>query len=128
MANCLNKVMIIGYLGRDPDMRFTPSGRSVSNFSVACNHTWKSNDGEKHVETEWFNIVAWGKLAEISKQYLVKGSRVYVEGRLQSRTWQDNKGVQHKSIEIVAADILMLSETINQSDMDDSEESEEYPF
>jgi len=128
MANCLNKAMIIGYLGRDPEMRFTPSGRSVSNFSVACNHAWKSNDGEKHVETEWFNIVAWGKLAEISKQYLEKGSRVYVEGRLQSRTWQDNKGVQHKSIEIVAADILMLNETINQSEMDDSEESEEYPF
>lgn len=128
MANCLNKVMIIGYLGRDPEMRFTPSGRSVSNFSVACNHTWKSTDGEKHVETEWFNIVTWGKLAEISKQYLVKGSRVYVEGRLQSRTWQDNKGAQHKSIEIVAADILMLSETNNQSEMDDSEETEEYPF
>ena len=128
MANCLNKVLIIGYLGRDPEMRFTPSGRSVSNFSVACNHSWKSADGEKHVETEWFNIVAWGKLAEISKQYLEKGSRVYVEGRLQSRSWQDNKGAQHKSIEIVASDILMLSETNNQSELDDSDEIEEYPF
>ena len=108
-------------------MRFTPSGKSVANFSIASSRSWKSADGEKHTETEWFNVVAWGTLAEISKQYLEKGSLAYVEGRLQSRSWEDNKGVQHKSVEIVARDILLLSENNNQNEIDDSEE-EEYPF
>lgn len=129
MARGLNKIMIIGYLGRDPEMRFTPSGKSVANFSVACNRTWKGADGDKHTETEWFNVVAWGNLAEISKQILSKGSLVYVEGRLQSRTWQDNDGHQHKSIEIIARDILLLNDTqINENELNDSEDSEEYPF
>lgn len=129
MARGLNKVMVIGYLGRDPEMRFTPNGKSVANFSVACNRTWKDTDGNKHTETEWFNVVAWGNLAEISKQILGKGSLVYVEGRLQSRTWQDNDGHQHKSIEIVARDILLLSDKqTNENELDDSEDSEEYPF
>ena len=129
MARGLNKIMVIGYLGRDPEMRFTPSGKSVVNFSVACNRTWKGADGDKHTETEWFNIVAWGNLAEISKQILSKGSLVYVEGRLQSRTWQDNDGQQHKSIEIVARDILLLNEKqLNENDLNDSEDTEEYPF
>ncbi len=92
MARCLNKVMIIGYLGRDPEMRFTPTGKSVSSFSVACNRSWKSKDGERHTETDWFNVVAWEDLAEISKQYLSKGSMVYVEGRLQIREWVDSNG------------------------------------
>lgn len=129
MARGLNKIMVIGYLGRDPEMRFTPSGKSVSNFSVACNRTWKSADGDKHTETEWFNVVAWGNLAEISKQILSKGSLVYVEGRLQSRTWQDNDGHQHKSIEIVARDILLLNDNqLDENDLNDSEDTEEYPF
>lgn len=129
MARGLNKIMVIGYLGRDPEMRFTPSGKSVANFSVACNRTWKGADGDKHTETEWFNVVAWGNLAEISKQILSKGSLVYVEGRLQSRTWQDNDGQQHKSIEIVARDILLLSDQqIMENELDDSEDSVEYPF
>lgn len=93
MTRGLNKVMIIGNLGRDPEMRFTPTGKSVANFSVACNRSCKSKDGERHAETEWFNVVTWGKLAEISKQILKKGSLVYVEGRLQSRTWQDNEAI-----------------------------------
>lgn len=110
-------------------MRFTPSGKSVSTFSIACDRTWKSSDGEKHKETEWFNVVAWGALAEITKQYLSTGSLVYVEGRLQSRTWQDNDGNPHKSIEIVARDILLLKDKkTNEEDMDDSEDIEEYPF
>lgn len=129
MARGLNKIMVIGYLGRDPEMRFTPSGKSVANFSVACNRTWKGADGDKHTETEWFNVVAWGNLAEISKQILSKGSLVYVEGRLQSRTWQDNDGHQHKSIEIIARDILLLNDKqINENELNDSEDSEEYPF
>ena len=127
MARGLNKVMVIGHLGRDPEMRFTPSGKSVANFSIASNRSWESADGEKHIDTEWFSVVAWGSLAEISKQYLVKGSLVYVEGRLQSRSWQDNKGIQHKSVEIVAREILLLSDNDNQNDMDGSEE-DDYPF
>ncbi len=127
MTRGLNKVMVIGYLGRDPEMRFTPTGKSVANFSIACSRSWKSADGEKHTETEWFNVVAWGSLAEISKQYLEKGSRAYIEGRLQSRSWEDNKGVQHKSVEIVARDILLLGDSDNQNEIEDSE-AEEYPF
>lgn len=127
MARGLNKVMVIGYLGRDPEMRFTPTGKSVANFSIACSRSWKSADGEKHTETEWFNVVAWGSLAEISKQYLEKGSRAFVEGRLQSRSWEDNKGVQHKSVEIVARDIPLLGDSDNQNEIEDSE-AEEYPF
>lgn len=129
MARGLNKVMVIGYLGRDPEMRFTPSGKSVANFSVACSRSWKSQDGQRHTETEWFNVVAWENLAEIAKEHLEKGDRVYVEGRLQSRSWQDNEGHQHKSVEIVARDILLLSGTEqNKETMETEEEEESYPF
>jgi len=127
MSRGLNKVTIIGNLGRDAEMRFTPSGKSVANFSVAVNQVWKGADSELHTETEWFNVVAWGNLAEISKKYLKKGSLVYVEGRLQSRSWQDSEGVQHKSIEIVARDILMLSEK-DENESSDMNDTEEYPF
>lgn len=128
MAQCLNKVMVIGHLGRIPEMRYTPNGTTVANFSIACNRTWKNSEGEKHVDTEWFNVVAWGKLAEIAKQYLEKGSLAYVEGRLQSRSWQDNKGTQHKSVEIVAQQILLLNESNDQNEMGDGDDTEEYPF
>lgn len=126
MAPGLNKVMVIGYLGRDPEMRFTPSGKSVTNFSVACNRSWKNAESEKITETEWFNVLAWGSLAETSKQFLKKGSLVYVEGRLQSRSWQDKEGRPHKSVEIVAQDIIALSSPSN--DKDSVEDSEGYPF
>lgn len=129
MARGLNKVMVIGYLGRDPEMRFTPSGKSVANFSIACSRSWKTANGEIHTETEWFNVVAWEKLAEIAKEYLQKGSRVYVEGRLQSHNWQDSEGRQHKSVEIVARDVLLLSESNQINGSSESEaDSEPYPF
>jgi len=127
MARCLNKVMIIGHLGRDPEMRFTPTGKSVSSFSVACNRSWKSKNGERHTETDWFNVVAWGDLAEISKQYLSKGSMVYVEGRLQIREWVDSNGNPQKSVEIVARDI-MLMDSKNKNIQNDTEEFEDFPF
>ena len=117
----LNKVMVIGYLGRDPEMRFTPNGKSVSNFSVACHRSWQGSDGNRHNDTDWFNIVAWGNLAEIAKQHLQKGNLVYIEGRLQSRTWQDTQGHQHKSIEIIARDILLLSEKQKQENFEEDE-------
>jgi single-strand DNA-binding protein len=123
----LNKVMIIGHLGRDPEMRFTPNGKSVASFSLACNRCWKSADGEKHKETEWFNVVAWGDLAEISKQYLAKGKLVYVEGQLQTRKWVDKDGNQHKNVEIVARDILLI-DSQNKSNLEIADDSEDFPF
>lgn len=128
MSRSLNKVMVIGHLGRDPEMRFTPSGKSVTNFSVACSRSWKSSDGETHAETEWFNVVTWGSLAERAKNTLSKGRLIYVEGRLQTRTWQDNEGQPHKSVEIVAQDILLLNEKHNNEDPEESDDFEEYPF
>lgn len=110
MSRGLNKVQIIGHLGKDPEMRYTPSGKPVTTFTVAVSRTWNSADGERHNETEWFNVVAWGTLAEICKQYLVKGQQVYVEGRLQTRRWDDKEGVKHTSVEIVANEMMMLGD------------------
>ena len=106
----LNKVMIIGNLGRDPEMRYTPSGRPVTTFLVITNRSWNTADGERHTDTEFFNVVAWGNLAEICKQHLVKGKQVYVEGRLQTRHWDDKEGNKHSTVEIVASEMLMLGE------------------
>jgi single-strand DNA-binding protein len=134
MSRGLNKVMIIGNLGRDPEMRFTPSGKPVTTFSVATNRTWNSSDGEKHSETEWFNVVAWGNLAEICKQVLTKSQQVYIEGRLQSRKWEDPDGNKHTSVEIVANEMLLLGERKESGwAPEDHPESdfptdEEYPF
>ncbi|MBI5934489.1 MAG: single-stranded DNA-binding protein [Chloroflexi bacterium] len=110
MSRGLNKVMIIGHLGRDPEMRYTPSGKPVTTFTVAVSRSWNSGDGERHSETEWFNIVAWGNLAETCKQYLSKGQQVYIDGRLQTRRWDDKEGVKHSSVEVVANEMIMLSE------------------
>lgn len=110
MSRGLNKVQIIGHLGKDPEMRYTPSGKPVTTFTVAVSRSWNSADGERHNETEWFNVVAWGTLAEICKQYLVKGQQVYVEGRLQTRRWDDKEGIKHTSVEIVASEMMMLGD------------------
>ncbi len=99
----LNKVMIIGNCGSDPEMRFTPSGNPVTSFSVAVND--KFGDTET---TEWFNVVAWKKLAETCNQYLVKGQQVYVEGRQQTRTWDDKEGQKHYKAELIANKVLFL--------------------
>lgn len=131
MSRGLNKVMIIGNLGRDPEMRYTPSGRPVTSFSVAASRAWNTSDGERHTETEWFNVVAWGNLAEICKQYLTKGQRVYVEGRLQTRRWEDSQGNKHSATEIVANEMIILDDRrdANQSTGIGSEEDEdEFPF
>jgi single-strand DNA-binding protein len=130
MIRGLNKVMIIGHLGRDPEMRYTPSGRPVTTFNVATNRTWNSADGERHTETEWFNVVAWGNLAEICKQYLSKGQRVYVEGRLQTRHWEDSEGNKHSSIEIVASEMIILSDRQNANNSTEKYDGveEEFPF
>ena len=114
MTQGLNKVMIIGNLGRDPEMRYTPSGRSVSTFTIATSRKWTGTDNEKHTETEWFNVVAWGNLAEICKQYLTKGMLVYIEGRLQTRHWEVSEGNKQKSVEIVAREMIILSNKHNE--------------
>ena len=92
MSRGLNKVQIIGHLGKEPEMRYTPSGKPVTTFTVAVSRSWNTLDGERHNETEWFNVVAWGNLAEICNQYLTKGQQVYIEGRLQTRGWEDEQG------------------------------------
>jgi len=123
--------MIIGHLGRDPEMRYTPSGRPVTTFSVATNRSWNTSDGERHTETEWFNVVAWGSLAEICKQHLNKGQQVYVEGRLQTRSWEDNDGKRHSSTEIVANEMIILGDRRETNQSDDEtldEERNQFPF
>jgi single-strand DNA-binding protein len=102
--------MIIGNLGREPEMRYTPSGRPVTTFTVATTRSWNTADGERHTDTEWFNVVTWGNLAEICKQYLTKGQQVYIEGRLQTRRWEDKENIKHSTVEIVATEMMMLGE------------------
>lgn len=131
MSRGLNKVMIIGRLGRDPEMRYTPSGRPVTTFNVATTRSWNSSDGERHSETEWFNVVAWGSLAEICKQHLVKGQQVYIEGRLQTRVWEDNSGNKRSSTEIVANEMIILGdrkESVPSDQESDENEQEEFPL
>jgi single-strand DNA-binding protein len=113
---CLNKVMVIGYVGRDPEMRYTSSGRAVTSFSVGATRKWTTSEGESREETEWFNVVAWGDLAEVCKQYVSKGRPVYVEGRLQTRGWDDQEGKKRYRTELVAREVIVLS---HQSDSDD---------
>ena len=122
MTRCLNKVLIIGRIGRDPEMRYTPSGRPVTTFSVGTTRSWNTSDGEKRSETEWFNVVAWSNLAEICKQHLSKDRLVYVEGRLQTRHWEDQEGNKHSATEIVANEMILLEDRreVTTSEFDDS--------
>ncbi len=109
MAKDLNKVQLTGHLGADPEMRYTAQGSAVTTFRVASNRTWKDRDGGAHEDTEWFRIVAWDKLGEICNTYLTKGTRVYVEGRLQTRKWTDRDGQDRYTTEVVAQDMIILS-------------------
>ena len=113
MGRGLNKVMLIGNLGRNPEMRYTPSGKPVTSFSMASSRSWVSSDGERREETEWFNVVAWGNLAEICNQHLAKGQQVYIEGRLQTRSWEDNNGQRHFRTEVVANEMIILGSRVN---------------
>ncbi len=105
----INKVIIVGRLGNDPEVRYTPSGSAVAKFSVATSEEWKDKTtGEKKERTEWHRITAWGKLGEICGEYLSKGRQVYVEGRLQTSSYDDKEGVKRYSTEIVASDVQFL--------------------
>jgi single-strand DNA-binding protein len=104
----VNKVILVGRLGRDPETRFTSGGQAVANFSVATDESYKDRNGERQKRTEWHKIVVWGKQAEIAQQYLKKGSLVFIDGRIQSREWQDKEGQKRTSFEIVATSFRML--------------------
>lgn len=107
--NSLNKVQIIGNLTSDSEVKSTPSGQKVANFSVATNRVWKDSAGMKQEQVEYHNIVAWGFLADLAEQYFKKGKKVYVDGRLQTRSWDDQSGVKKYKTEIVAENVIMLS-------------------
>lgn len=105
----LNKVMIIGRLGRDPELRYTANGTAVATLAVATNDSWQDKDtGQWQDRTEWHRVVAWGRYGEICGEYLSKGSRIYIEGRLQTREWEDKEGVKRWTTEIVVRDMMML--------------------
>jgi single-strand DNA-binding protein len=105
----LNKIMLIGNLGRDPELNVTSDGIPVTKFSLAVSRTYKAANGERRDETEWFNIVAWRGLAETCERYLHKGSKVYIEGRLTQRKYTDKEGAQRTSVEVIASDMEMLT-------------------
>lgn len=122
MARSLNKVMLIGNLTRDPEMRYTPQGTAVCTFGIATNRNWTTENGEKKDEAEFHNVVAWNKLAEICSQLLKKGRKVYVEGRLATRSWQGQDGSQKQRTEVVITDMVILDKKGDDSgDVDMSE-------
>jgi single-strand DNA-binding protein len=133
MAN-LNKVMIIGNVGTDPEMRFTPNGNPVTSFRVATSRFFTGPDGERKQETEWFTVTAWNKLAESCNQYLAKGRRAYVEGRLRSRVWEGQDGQKRTQVEIVAERVLFLDRQAaaapvkEEGKADEEIEAEDLPF
>jgi single-strand DNA-binding protein len=108
MSGSVNKVILVGRLGRDPEMKYTPSGAAVAKFSVATDEVFKDRSGEQQKHTEWHNIVAWNKLAEICGQYLTKGKQVYIEGSIRSKQWEDQAGNKRTSYEIIASRMQML--------------------
>src|SRR5664280_2095204 len=108
MARSLNRVQLIGNLTRDPELRYTPSGTAVCSFSIATNRSWTNDAGEKKDEVEFHRIVSWNKLAELCSQFLVKGRKVFVEGRLQTRSWAAQDGTQKQTTEIVISDMILL--------------------
>jgi single-strand DNA-binding protein len=125
--------MIIGNLGKDPEMRYTPGGRPVTSFRVATSRSWKNAEGDRQEETEWFNVIAWGNLAEICNQYLKRGQQVYVEGRLHTRRWEDPEGNKRSIVEIVANEMVILGDRKDDGEPpfsgDPGEEYEdEFPF
>lgn len=130
----LNKVMVIGYLGADPEMRYTANGDAVTTFSVASSRKWTGSDGALHDETEWFRVVTWRHLAESCAQYLARGRLVYVEGRLQTRSWKDKQGIKRYSTEVIASDVRFLGgrgaaqETVGEIADDDDIEPSDLPF
>lgn len=122
MARSLNKVILIGNLTRDPEIRYTPSGTAVTTFTIATNRQWKTESGDAKEDAEFHRIVAWDKLAEICAQFLKKGRQVYVEGRLQTRKWQTKEGEDKYTTEVVISEMILLGradEAVSQSSAQD---------
>ncbi len=115
----VNKVILIGNLGADPELKYTPNGAAVANLSLATIDTWKDNDGNKQERTEWHRVIVWKKLAEIAAEYLKKGSKVYFEGRLQTRSWEDKDGVKRYTTEVVADNMVMLGQKEQSAELDE---------
>jgi len=107
----LNKVMLIGWVDGDPELRHTPNGRAVATFTIVVPRSWVSGEGERREENEWFNVVAWNSLADFAEENLSENQQVYIEGRLQTRRWQDNSGRRHFRTEVVAQELLALAES-----------------
>ena len=129
----INKVIVLGNLGKDPEVRYSSAGDACANFSVATSEKWTDKNGEKKESTQWHNIVAWKKLAENCAQYLHKGSKVYVEGKLQTRKYTDKNGVDRWATEIIARDVVFLSTKNNQQQQEEQapssfEDGGELPF
>lgn len=127
MARSLNKVQLIGNLTRDPELRYTPNGNAVCSFSIATNRNWTTDSGEKREEVDFHKIIAWNKLGELCSQFLVKGRKVYVEGRLTTRTWTGQDGAQKSTTEVVINDMILLDRAggATAPGTDNSEESTE---
>ena len=125
MSRSVNKAIILGNLTRDPEMRYTPQGNSVTSFAVATNRQWNTEEGSTREAVEFHNIVAWNKLAELCVQLLKKGTKVYIEGRLQTRTWDDQKGQKHYKTEIIADDMVVVSSKFDRPSGVSSSSSEE---
>ena len=104
----LNKILLIGNLGKDPEIRYTSDGSPVATFSLATTETWTDKNGSRQEHTEWHNIVAWSRLADLSKRYLAKGRQVYIEGRIRSREWTDREGNKRRTTEVIAAQMVLL--------------------
>jgi single-strand DNA-binding protein len=114
----INKVMLIGNLGSDPELRFTPGGVQVANFNLATSESWTDKSGERQERTEWHRIVLWRRLAEVAGQYLKKGSKIYIEGKLQTRNWEDQNGQKRYTTEVVANSMEMLDGGQASADLD----------
>ncbi|MDO8491102.1 MAG: single-stranded DNA-binding protein [Dehalococcoidia bacterium] len=128
----LNKVMIIGNVGTDPEMRFTPNGNPVTSFRIATGRSYTTPEGERKQETEWFDVVTWNRLAETCNQFLAKGRRAYVEGRLRTRSWDGQDGQKHTRLEIIANQVIFLDKTTPASLPEEAaaadSDSEDLPF
>lgn len=123
----VNRVILVGHLGGDPEMRYTSSGTPVTNFSLATNERWNNQDGERQERTEWHKIVTWSKLAEISNQYLTKGQLVFIEGRIQTREWDDKDGNKRRTTEIVASDMRMMTPRSSDGPRQQEQEQKQEP-
>jgi single-strand DNA-binding protein len=119
----VNKVILVGRLGQNPEVKYTPSGAAVANFSIATNESWVDKAGQKQERTEWHRIVVWGKLAELCSQYLSKGRQAYIEGRLQTRQWQDKEGVTKYTTEVQAQTVQFLGGASREAGMGASDDN-----